>query len=98
MHLDLAVKIPQDTLNEASENIRSLPCLRKEFGFVLSDGKWSVRQTCHGYGNGFGATPPCQEKCKLRITDLEKCEERDSGISTYLIQPEFFSPGGEDNT
>ncbi|MDR6779498.1 MULTISPECIES: hypothetical protein [Paenibacillus] len=91
MMMDVVVKIPQETISKAKEDIDSFNCLRKEYNFQLINGKWEVRTTCGRYGNGYGVGYSCKENCKLRITDLDKCTEY-TGQHDYkcLIQPEYY--------
>lgn len=86
MLMDVRVKIPQQQILEASKEINSFKCLRKELTFDLIDNKWRTSFTCGGYGNGYGVGFSCSENCRLRITDLSKCEEVKTEHGSYLLQ------------
>lgn len=97
MLMNLAIKIPQEYIFEAYNELKNFKCLRKEVNFKLFKTKWSVDYTCGRYGNGYSIGFICRDSCKLRITDLDKCRdeifELDGSTYTYLVQDEFFLGG-----
>ncbi len=96
MMMDVVVKIPQEQINEAKQDIDQFACLRKEYNFRLEDSQWRLGITCGRYGNGYGVGYSCKENCKLRITDLSKCVEyKGEHGFTCLVQPEFYNPNSQ---
>jgi hypothetical protein len=89
--MDVVVKIPQETILKAEEDIKKFHCLRKEYNFQLTGDDWRLHVTCGRYGNGYGVGYSCKENCELRITDLSKCEEyRGERGFKCLVQPEYY--------
>jgi hypothetical protein len=91
MLMDLRVKVPQEEIQKAAEEIDKFTCLRKEIVFNLMNGKWRTNFVCRRYGNGYGVGFSCSEKCSLRITDLDKCREIKTDYGSYLVQDDFYS-------
>lgn len=86
MHMDVVVKVSQEQVLKAAEEFNEFKCLRKEVNFQFMNGKWRNHFTCGAYGNGYGVGFSCKEECRLRITDLNKCEEVKTEFGSYLIQ------------
>ena len=72
MRFSQEVSINMKDFGEIKDRFDNIQCYRKNVLIENYDDKVSIRVTCNGYGNGYGASSPCKETCTLRIDDLSE--------------------------